>query len=510
MKMTIKIFLNILNIILKAIIVIVALSIQLALLYFIFIYLQRFQLLYYLVSSLAIIPAIKIYNSDQNISFKFSWILLILIVPYIGVIFYLFFGKGKTLPKRKANKVKDFFENKLIYNDNIDELKDNDTHKYATLLNSITRLPLYKNTQTKFINDGKMFFDNLIEDIKNAHEYIFLEYFIFSDGKDLETLKQVLFQKADEGVEIKIIYDDIGSKKALKPKTVDEINSHKNIKMIGFNPIGLVFSLRLNYRNHRKIAIIDGKVAYCGGVNIADEYTHKIEKFGFWRDNANRYIGDAIYSFLLIFISDWYMSTSEKLDFDFYKKSIVSVDGKNSYVFPFLEGPTIEKNPAYSLFSSLINNVDHTLYISTPYFIIDKTFIDSLCFAAESGVDVRLLIPHIPDKKLVYFITCGHLGKLIKSGVRVYVYIPGFNHAKNFIIDDNVTFNGTINLDYRSLFLHFECGALHIDEQLNKIMKEDFLKALNQSEEISYEAWKKRSIFKKLIEFLSVLIAPLL
>ena len=144
MKMTIKIFLNILNIILKAIIVIVALSIQLALLYFIFIYLQRFQLLYYLVSSLAIIPAIKIYNSDQNISFKFSWILLILIVPYIGVIFYLFFGKGKTLPKRKANKVKDFFENKLIYNDNIDELKDNDTHKYATLLNSITRLPLYK------------------------------------------------------------------------------------------------------------------------------------------------------------------------------------------------------------------------------------------------------------------------------------------------------------------------------------------------------------------------------
>ena len=142
----------------------------------------------------------------------------------------------------------------MIYNDNIDELKDNDTHKYATLLNSITRLPLYKNTQTKFINDGKMFFDNLIEDIKNAHEYIFLEYFIFSDGKDLETLKQVLFQKADEGVEIKIIYDDIGSKKALKPKTVDEINSHKNIKMIGFNPIGLVFSLRLNYRNHRKIA----------------------------------------------------------------------------------------------------------------------------------------------------------------------------------------------------------------------------------------------------------------
>ena len=323
MKMTIKIFLNILNIILKAIIVIVALSIQLALLYFIFIYLQRFQLLYYLVSSLAIIPAIKIYNSDQNISFKFSWILLILIVPYIGVIFYLFFGKGKTLPKRKANKVKDFFENKLIYNDNIDELKDNDTHKYATLLNSITRLPLYKNTQTKFINDGKMFFDNLIEDIKNAHEYIFLEYFIFSDGKDLETLKQVLFQKADEGVEIKIIYDDIGSKKALKPKTVDEINSHKNIKMIGFNPIGLVFSLRLNYRNHRKIAIIDGKVAYCGGVNIADEYTHKIEKFGFWRDNANRYIRDAIYSFLLIFISQWFMSTSYKLDFDFYTTSIV-------------------------------------------------------------------------------------------------------------------------------------------------------------------------------------------
>ena len=273
----------------------------------------------------------------------------------------------------------------MIYNDNIDELKDNDTHKYATLLNSITRLPLYKNTQTKFINDGKMFFDNLIEDIKNAHEYIFLEYFIFSDGKDLETLKQVLFQKADEGVEIKIIYDDIGSKKALKPKTVDEINYHKNIKMIGFNPIGLVFSLRLNYRNHRKIAIIDGKVAYCGGVNIADEYTHKIEKFGFWRDNANRYIGDAIYSFLLIFISDWYMSTSEKLDFDFYKKSIVSVDGKNSYVFPFLEGPTIEKNPAYSLFSSLINNVDHTLYISTPYFIIDKTFIDSLCFAVDTS-----------------------------------------------------------------------------------------------------------------------------
>lgn len=508
MKKATKLFINFLNILIKILIVLLSITIQISFIYFFFL-LQQLRIVYYISYILAIILAISIHNSDQNIDFKFSWIALIIVTPYISVVCYLLFGKGKTLPKRKFKKMELYLKDKMIKNDNIQEIRNSDANKHFQLLHNITSFPLYKNTQTEFIADGEKWFKLMLEDILSAKQYIFLEYFIISDGSALTQLIEALTKKADEGVQIKIIYDDIGSKKSLKQKTIDSINKHPNITMISYNPVGLVFSLKLNYRNHRKICIVDGKIAYCGGTNIADEYIHEKIRFGYWRDNVNRYIGDAIDSFLLIFASDWYMSCNEKLDISFYRQGIEKVES-SSYVFPFFEGPTVEDKPAYSVFKSIINNVNQCLYISTPYFIIDRNFIETLTLAKKSGVDVRLLLPGIPDKKIVYLISKSHLGKLLKAGIKVYEYTPGFNHAKNFIIDDTLTFNGTINLDFRSLFLHFECGALHYDKKLNQEMKKDFMKAVSLSKEITYEDWKKRPLLEKLLGFFATVISPLL
>ena len=511
MKHILRIILYLFNVFIKIIIFFVSLALQIYVLWLSVYSVPHYYPLYAVTILVSFIPITYVFNSSNNSSYKMSWIILILVLPIVGMIMYLFFGQGRSFSKKRALKLKEYVTPYVQKNDTLLYIRHNTDKKIANLLHATSKLPFYIDDQVTFLNDGAIWFEKMMEDIQKAKKYVFLEYFIFSDGETLERLSSLLIQKAQEGVQIKIILDDIGSKKGLKQKTIDRLKEHPNLKVYSFNPMGMFFSLNLNFRNHRKMTIIDGKIAYCGGTNIADEYVHKKDRFGFWRDNACRYAGSAVNSFVFTFCIDWFMSAKEKLKMDEYFYDHPQIpSSKESYICPFSDGPGDDDNPGYTLFQSMIENAKYSIYISTPYFIIDREFIGSLENAAKSGIDVRLLIPHIPDKKIPYIMTYYHVGRLIKSGVKVYRYTPGFTHAKNIIIDDKYTFNGTFNLDYRSLFLHFECGAFHINKDLAKEMKDDFHQALKKCRQFSYQEWKKRPVYYRIIEFLGSLFAPLL
>jgi cardiolipin synthase len=271
--------------------------------------------------------------------------------------------------------------------------------------------------------------------------------------------------------------------------------------------VGAIINPRINYRDHRKIVVIDGTIGYIGGDNLADEYIGRLVKYGKWRDNAMRLCGDAVYSLQLVFAESWFLACGEKIEL----KPFVSNKGESDgFVMPFGDGPTNPYNPAHTLFESLVSSASKYLYISTPYFIVDNAFINLLCNSARSGVDVRLLVPHKPDKKIIFAITRGHYGELLKAGVKIYEYTPGFNHAKNFIVDDKYAFIGTVNCDYRSLMLHFENGAYLAHNSQIVEMRKDFLSAVEKSEIITLEKWKNRPLLTKITEVALSFLAPLL
>lgn len=453
-----------------------------------------------------------IYRSNKNPSYKLSWTIVCFLFNFIGPILYLIFGNGNNLPKRKDKKINQYLNTQLVTTSALDELKSEDEigYKHAILLNHNTNgYPLYSHVPNTFYNDGLDLYNSMLDKIKLAKKYIFLEYFIIAEDTMFDELFPVLLTKAKEGVEVKIIYDAIGCGAVMRNKIVRRLNKYQNFQMVAYNPWGVNINLAVNYRDHRKITIVDGLYAFVGGINLADEYIHRSKRFGNWRDNGMMIEGKAIYSYTLLFAQNWYMSTKKMLVIEDYK-AIHQTTTSNGYVMPFGDGPTNKKYAAYELFLSLINNAKKTVYLSTPYFIIDTQFVAAIVQAINSGIDVKLLIPSIPDKKMVYQVTLAHLKSILEAGGEVYEYSPGFNHAKNIIVDDKYAFVGTVNLDYRSMFLHFECGNFLINTDSITDMSYDFLDAVSKSKLLTLDEWKKRSIINKTIPFVVTILGPLL
>ena len=368
---------------------------------------------------------------------------------------------------------------------------------------------MYNNTKVKFFSDAAIKHEDMLEKIKKAEKYIFMEYFIISDGELLDELIPILEEKGKEGVEIKILYDDIGSKATLSRKTIDRFLAIPNLKICVYAPMGMNLNPSVNYRDHRKMTIIDGKFAYCGGDNLADEYIHKKDRFGYWRDNAILLEGSAVFSFLLMFSLMWYASSKEYINIYNYAVDY-EVDCPNEFVIPFADGPDSTTDVAYHTFQYMIQRSNHKLYISTPYFIIDDEMISTIVRAKKSGVDVKILVPGIPDKKMVFMMTRAHYRELLECGCEIYEYSKGFNHAKNIIVDSKYAFVGTVNMDYRSLFLHFECGAVFSSAEEVKKMEDDFIEATKESKRVTLEEWSNRNIFSKIFVFLVRIFAPML
>lgn len=467
--------------------------------------------LYYVVEIIAIIMVFHIIHKPILTNYKLTWSILILSLPLPFMLLYLLNHTSKrSFPKKQQKMIQKFIEDHKLDKGIIDEIEDTHpkTAKLAKIINKSSGYPLYKNTKYTFLEDGLIKFNDFVEELKKAEKYIFIETFIISEGFLINELFPILKEKGEQGLEIKILYDDLGSKRFLKTKTIKELASIKNCEITNYNPLGLNINPIFNYRDHRKIIIIDGKVAYCGGDNFADEYIHKKERFGYWRDNCGKYEGDGVKTFIALFLEMWYLSTKKELDL---KKYLIetTIINQESYVLPFGDGPSNKTDPGYDIVKALITSSNNKLYISTPYLIVDDSVIESLILAARSGVDVRILMPSVPDKKTAFYLAKSYYGRLLEAGVKIYEFSPGFNHAKNIISDSKYAFIGTINLDYRSLFLHYECGALiFLDKEINK-MEKDFLEACEKSKLIVYEEWKNRPWWQKVISYLLYILSPM-
>ncbi len=494
--------------------IIISLIIQLVFYYFLIfgIYIfpnsAVFDVLNAFIMAISLIVVAQIYNRNINTSFKLTWTILILLFPLFGMFFYLFYGNHHSVPKKKSKLIRDYLSKReKIISPKLFNV-DKETENIITGLEKTTQLNCYKNTNTEFFNDIIFKYQNLKEDLKKAKNYIFLEFFILAEGKMLDEIYQILKEKGNNGVKIYIIYDDVGSKPTFSNKTKEKFKNIENLRIKTYAPFGNRFSLTMNYRDHRKIVVIDGIIAYCGGDNLADEYIHEKQRFGFWRDNALKIEGEAVEGFVRMFLEMWYMTCKEKLSLEQFINKEQNIKNDN-LVMPYADGPTYLEHPSYSLFLNLIASARETIYISTPYFIIDQEFINALCRALYNGVKVIIMTPSIPDKKSVYYLTREHYKDILKNGGKIYEFSPGFNHAKNIIIDNKYAFVGTVNIDYRSFFLHFECGVVLMHNKCIEEIKNDFENTLLKCEDITKEKWNKRPIYQRIIAFLLSFFSPL-
>lgn len=461
-----------------------------------------------------IVIIIMIIAKDENPDYKIPWILTVIVLPIIGMMLYFIFSKRK-LPNKVLKKL-NIIDHPLNSNEsceNIQKLKSENELICSQALNicRLSKTNLYKNNKIYYYSLGEEMFVDILNELNKAKEYILLEYFIIENGLFWESVLNILINKAKEGVEVKILYDDIGCMSTL-PGNYFKLLRKYNIDASPFSKLRGTADGEFNNRSHRKILVIDGLVGFTGGINIADEYINKYEKYGHWKDTGIKIIGNSVNELTRLFLLNYYLNNKKTSNYEFSKYyRHCENDGYNNYVVPFGDGPKpiFEKNVGKIAIMNLLNQATRYVYMSTPYLIVDNEIMRCIENAALRGVDVRIVIPGVPDKKMVYELTKSSAEILTKSNVKVYYYTPGFIHAKQYISDDLVGIIGTINLDYRSLTHHFENGVWIYDENLIKQVKEDFEKTFQKSELIN-EKNNKTNIFKKFIRALLKLISPLL
>jgi len=470
-------------------------------------FVPAFAIISYAISIIMVLVLVK---RDKATGYKIIWIIIIMGLPALGGILYLIFGNSRPTRHVKAHVDEHALIAKILDKDDIPPHaaagRMSSTLKYIRQTSSYHP---YINTETTYYPMGEDMFADMLADLQKAERFIFLEYFIISKSHMWEQILSILEQKAAQGVEVRLIFDDIGSLRLFTWKYVDFLEK-KGIRVIRFNPIVPLIYPFMNNRNHRKIMVIDGYIGYNGGMNIADEYINKIERFGIWKDTGVRLMGDAVWSFTLMFIETWdaFCKKADRInDYETYK-SDKRPDGQNGLVVPFGDSPLDNEQLAENVIIDILGQAQNYVYIFTPYLIISEKMIHALQMAAKRDVDVRIITPGIPDKKLVYRLTRSYYRYLLQSGVRIIEYTPGFLHAKGLISDDNVAIVGTINLDYRSLYLHFECATLLYNCDTIKKIKEDFEQTITQCREIPPDY--RQSFFNELFDAVLHLFAPLM
>lgn len=421
------------------------------------------------------IAFIAVVGKNINPEFKIPWISIILLFPPVGTLIYgLFFSRNmsnkeiKHLRKLEV-EYKEVINNKDYNKENIDILTQG---KMNNLLHDDYLAEVYKNTTSKYYALGDDMFVDMINDLKNAKEFIFLEYFIVEKGIMWDSILEILINKVKKGIEVRMLYDDFGCGTTL-PRNYDKLLQEMGIKCYKFNRFSPQASCIHNNRDHRKILVIDGKIGYTGGINLADEYINKIEKHGHWKDGGIRLEGEALNGLTRLFLINFDVNNKTITDYKKYKKDY-KVDDEGIYI-PFGSGPEplYQNQVGENLFLNIINQATKYVYITTPYLIIDHYLCESLKKAAIRGVDVRIITPHIGDKKIVHLTTRSFYNELIEAGVKIYEYKKGFIHAKTVLSDDNIGVVGTINFDYRSLVHHYEDAIfMYNTNSLNDIKKD--------------------------------------
>lgn len=375
-------------------------------------------------------------------------------------------------------------------------------------IDNYSKFPISTNNDIDYYELGDKAFPVMLDELKKAEKFIFFEYFIVSHGTMWDSILEILEEKAKSGVDVRVIYDDLGCLPTLDGSYYKELRK-KGIKALPFNKLGVDAGVIMNHRDHRKILVIDGKVAFSGGINIADEYININSKFGHWKDNAIRIKGSSVWNYTVMFLEIWNAYKKDDDDFTKFKYNYEKDNDFKGYVVPYGENPFNKENIAENIYLNIISSAKKYIYIFTPYLIIDTDVLNNLILAAKRGVDVRIVIPGIPDKKMVYTVSESYVDPLVKGGVKIYKYTPGFVHSKVFVSDDHIATVGTINMDYRSLYLHFECGCYMEDVKVVENIKNDLMSTMEKSHEVKREETNTKFV-KSLWQACLRLVAPLM
>ena len=497
----------------RSVFVALALLVQIAALAIVVVSFSSTALFYWGCIALSVAAALAIVGSRMEPGYKIAWLLLILPFPIFGGVFYLLIGGG-YIPKRTQKRMQGMLEKSA------QTLKDDfkaddllplggDAAGQASYLERRAACPAYTITETEYFPLGDEAFPRMLEELEKAEKYIFLEYFIIQPGVFWDSILAILERKAAQGVEVRVLYDDFGCMFTL-PRDYNETLNKKGIQCRVFNRLTPVMSLRLNNRDHRKLLIIDGKVGFTGGFNLADEYINVRERFGHWKDSAILLEGDAVWSMTVMFLTMWDNIADWDEDFERFRPPASPVRPWTGYVQPYTDTPLDREAVGQSVYLNMISKAKNYIYITTPYLIVDVATNTALCNAAKSGVDVRIITPHIPDKRYVFEVTRAHYQPLLEAGVQIYEYTPGFIHAKNFVVDDRFATVGTVNLDYRSLFLHFEDGVWLCEAPCIRDIRKDFEATLKVSELYSLRRFKHLNILLQLYRSILRVFAPLM
>lgn len=467
-----------------------------------------------LISSLLF--SVIILNARSQPEFKTAWIIIVLLLPIFGGLLYLFLRRQtfseNYVEKRKVmeENIEDFAHEQRNILDDYPNL-DPDARHLSQFITETFHVVPSNTTESTYMPSGEKMFESMLNDLNNAKDYIFIEFYIIEKGYMLDQILEVLFRKAKEGVDVRLTYDDVGNILRIDEDFIKYLNDN-GVKTSVFNPLGWRLSFQYNYRNHRKIVVIDGKIGYTGGINIGDNYINKIEKAGHWKDGGIRLEGSAVWGFTLMFLSLWNSLNDEQDNYEAYYPDYEEVDPvtKGGFLQPFTDVPTHKVQISESLYLKLIYNAKETIYLKTPYLIFSKKLYSALENAAISGVDVRIITPGQPDKKLVYETTQSFYEQLVDVGVQIYEYTPGFIHEKVLIIDDDYAINGTINFDYRSFYHSFECGVLFYRIDCINHMKNDFLELFPKCELMTKESLENKPLHIQFIRSILQLVAPLM
>ena len=477
---------------------------------------EYFLYVYLICVVISLFAVLHIVNKKSDPGYKIAWIVPILLVPMFGGLFYLLCG-GNGLSQQVRKKMEGMDRHMVAALDPDKKAESlaafgRDAVNQSRYLEEYAHCPLYTNTWTRYFPLGDEAFEPLLKELRGAKRYIFLEYFIIDFGQVWDSVLEILEEKVRQEVDVRVIYDDVGCLYTL-PKGYERELEARGIHCQVFNRFVPVLSVRLNNRDHRKICVIDGHTAFTGGMNLADEYVNRRLKYGHWKDNAILLKGEAAWAMTVMFLTMWEYTSGKREDYNSYRPTALPLkaeQGAGRWVQPYTDSPLDGEPVGETVYLNLIAKAKSYVYIMTPYLIISDSVNIALCSAAKSGVDVRLITPHVPDKKTIFEMTRAHYSPLLEAGVRIFEYTPGFVHAKCFAVDDLYATVGTVNMDYRSMFLHFENGVWLCGDPTVLDVKRDFLDTQEKSEEITLEDAENHSFLRLLLRSVLRMFAPLM
>ena len=499
----------------RTLFVVAAFLVQFLLLIVTFLWLKEYSFFFYgffIVLSVAVI--FHLFNSGGAPEFKLVWMLPMVALPVFGALFYVFIDTqvGTRVLKKR---LEDLFTVTGRYTVQKEEIKqrlweeNSQMGGLAEYMRVYDNSPVYENTQAVFYPLGDDQFPDMLKELQKAETFIFMEYFIVEEGYLWNCVLDILKEKAKQGVEVRFMYDGMCSL-SLLPNFYPRILEREGIRCKMFSPIKPVFSSAYNNRDHRKILVIDGKVAFTGGTNLADEYINRKVRFGHWKDTAIMLKGAAVERFTYLFLEMWNVSERSGENYAGYATPAEALRQSDGYFIPYGVSPFGSERVGKRVYLDILNTARRYVHIMTPYLILDHEMMMALSYAAKRGVEVAILMPHIPDKQYAFAVAKTYYNELLEAGVKIYEYTPGFVHAKIFVSDDEKAVVGTINLDYRSLYHHFECAVLLYRNSQIAVIEEDFQKTLEKSEAVQPQDYKKQKWSLRMEGRLLRMFAPLM